>query len=83
MSLNTAIRRVPAVLEVVGCSKSTLYQHMAEGLWPRPVRISERSVGWPESEIQALLAARIAGWSDERIKRLVAELVGKRTQTVI
>ena len=80
MSLNTAIRRLPAVLSLVGCSRSNLYQQITQGLWPRPVRISGRSVGWPEGEIQAILAARIAGWSEERIKSLVADLVVKRTQ---
>ena len=82
MSLNSAIRRLPAVLALVGCSRSTLYEQIARGLWPRPVRISGRSVGWPEGEIRALLDARIAGWSDERIKSFVTHLVAKRTRFV-
>lgn len=43
-----------------GLSRSTLYAMMAQGTFPRPVRLGERAVGWPESEIAAWLEARKA-----------------------
>jgi predicted DNA-binding transcriptional regulator AlpA len=33
---------------------------MKRGNFPRPVRISARSVGWPENEIDDFIADRIA-----------------------
>ena len=43
-----------------------------------PVRVSGTRVGWPESECDALIAASIAGWTPERIKRLVEKLHARR-----
>ena len=34
-----------------GLSRSTIYQLMTEGRFPRPVRLGKRAVGWRESDI--------------------------------
>ena len=52
--------RRPKVKEVTGLSDSTLYRMIAAGKFPRPKRIGERAVGWPESEIAKWLASRQA-----------------------
>jgi prophage regulatory protein len=52
--------RRDAVQERTGLSPSTIYELMALGAFPRPVKISKRSVGWLEHEIAAWQAARIA-----------------------
>jgi prophage regulatory protein len=62
-----------------GHARSTLYQRIKEGLWPKPVRIGARAVGWPSSEVSALIAARIAGRGDREIRDLVARLEASRT----
>lgn len=41
-----------------GLSRSTLYAMMAQGTFPRPVRIGLRAVGWLESEIVVWLERR-------------------------
>lgn len=46
--------------------------------WPRPVRLGERAVGWPASEVAALNAARIAGKTDQEIRALVVKLEAAR-----
>ncbi len=43
-----------------GLSRSTLYAMMAQGTFPKPVRLGARAVGWPESEIAAWLESRKA-----------------------
>lgn len=68
------ILRLPAVKAETGASRSTIYLRIQQGLWPRPVRLGPRSVGWPASEIAAINAARIAGQSDDAIRALVAKL---------
>ena len=50
--------RRPAVESATGLSRSSLYALMASGLFPRPIRIGQRAVAWPESAVQAWLASR-------------------------
>jgi prophage regulatory protein len=61
-----------------GYSRSTIYLRISQGLWPKPVSLGPRAVGWPASEVMALNAARIAGRSDEQIRALVALLEADR-----
>lgn len=48
------------------------------GLLPKAVKISERASAWPESEIEAINKARIAGKSEGEIRQLVADLEQQR-----
>lgn len=50
--------RRPAVEELTGLSRSTLYDMMDRNEFPRPVRIGRRAVAWPESKITEWLAQR-------------------------
>ncbi len=43
---------------ITGLSRSTLYLMMSRGDFPRPVKITEKAVAWPESVIATWLAAR-------------------------
>jgi prophage regulatory protein len=49
------------VQDAMGWSRSTLYEKISLGLFPRPVRLDPvgRAVGWPESEIAAYQQNRI------------------------
>lgn len=69
-----AILRFPAVKAQSGASRSTIYLRIQQGLWPKPVKLGPRSVGWPASEVTALNAARIAGMADAEIRALVVTL---------
>jgi len=46
------------MLGLVGWSKSTVYQHMAEGTFPAPVRLSARSVAWRLDDVLAWIESR-------------------------
>lgn len=72
------ILRAKPVLNITGDSQSGLYAKMADGTFPRPVRIGLRSVGWPAGDVAAINAARIAGKSDAEIRALVAKLHAAR-----
>jgi len=52
------ILRRPQVEARTGLSRSTLYQYIQDGLFPRPVSLGARAVGWLESEVTAWIAAR-------------------------
>lgn len=61
-------------------SHASIYGLIRVGLWTQPVKIGERSSGWPDDEVKAIIAARIAGASDEQIRELVNRLHAKRAQ---
>lgn len=73
----TILRR-PEVEARTGYSRSTIYLRITQGLWPRPVRLGPRSVGWPAYEVDAINAARIAGRPDDQIRALVVDLEAAR-----
>jgi prophage regulatory protein len=52
--------RLPQVCEVTGLCKSVVYQLEAEQRFPKRIRITQRSVGWIEGEVQAWLSQRVA-----------------------
>ncbi|MGY6660910.1 MAG: helix-turn-helix transcriptional regulator [Glycocaulis sp.] len=70
--------RIRDVMRVTGLSRPTIYAHKQAGTFPAPVKLGKRIVGWPESEIAAINAARIAGKSDDEIRVLVASLEARR-----
>ena len=72
------ILRLPTVKARTGLSRSTIYLHISEGSFPKPVSLGARAVGWPEREVAALNAARIAGKTDTEIRQLVSELEADR-----
>ena len=61
-------------------SNASIYNLIREGHWTKPVSIGQRSVGWPDDEVRALCAARIAGKTDDEIRELVSRLHLKRTE---
>lgn len=52
--------RLPDVIERTALRRSTIYEMMSAGRFPRPVKLNLRSNGWIESEIADWVAARIA-----------------------
>ena len=53
--------RLPEVQQISGAKRSTLYGLIQKGEFPKPVKLSERSVAWLESEV--------ISWCAERIKK--------------
>lgn len=76
-----SILRMPAVKAETGHrSHASIYNAIKAGLFTTGVAIGQRSVGWPDTEIYAINAARIAGKSETEIKELVIRLHAKRTE---
>ena len=48
------------VERATGLGRSSLYAYMAEGTFPRPIKLSQRSVGWIAAEVDAWIAQRTA-----------------------
>lgn len=73
-----AILRRKTVEGLTGYSRSTIYLRIAQGVFPKPVSLGARAVGWPSADIAAVNAARIAGKSDEQLRALVKKLEAVR-----
>ncbi len=76
-----SILRMPAVKGKTGNkSHASVYNAIRAGLFTRPVKIGERAVGWPDFEVNAINAARIAGKTEAEIRELVQRLHAKRIE---
>jgi prophage regulatory protein len=58
--MSTRILRLPEVKSATGLSRSTIYSQMAEGIFPKPISLGARAVGWIDSDIEQWLDSRIA-----------------------
>lgn len=72
------LMRINAVTERTAIPKPSLYASIGRGEFTRPIKIGERSSAWLESEVTAIVNARIAGKSSAEIKALVIQLEAKR-----
>lgn len=50
--------RLPEVIHLIGLSRSQIYKMQGDGLFPRSVHLSERSIAWREIEV--------LHWMDQR-----------------
>jgi len=58
--MSKAILRLNATLAKTGLSRSVLYSEISKGNFPKQISLSERSIGFLESEVD--------NWIDERVK---------------
>lgn len=72
------IIRKPEARNVLGVGNTTFYDLIKNELMTPGVSLGVHSRGWPDYEIQAIAAARIAGQSDDEIKALVKQLIEHR-----
>jgi len=50
-----ALLRLPDVLKLIPVSKSTWWNGVKTGKFPKPVKLGERTTCWRRSDIQALI----------------------------
>jgi prophage regulatory protein len=78
-TLNIRMLRPKAGAGKCGWGRSSYYANIKAGLMVRPVAIGPRAKATPEHEIDAVLAARLAGQSDEEVRSLVKALEAARS----
>jgi prophage regulatory protein len=62
-----------------GLARSSIYEKMEEGEFPRPVKLGSRAVAWIEDEVNEWIEARIAEReAAEALKRKRAEEAERR-----
>lgn len=52
---NDCLMRLPQVLAVYPVSKTSWYAGIAEGKFPKPVKLGSRTSAWRSSDIKALI----------------------------
>ncbi len=58
--LDRMLRR-KEVEQITARSRSAIYEGMANGTFPRPIKIGARAVAWPEPVIRNWIAERMEG----------------------
>lgn len=53
------VLRLAQVMDSTGLGRSTIYKYIAQGKFPTPLQLSERCVGWLESEVQQWIQSRL------------------------
>lgn len=77
------ILRLPEVKRVLGYkADASIYNAARVGLFPTGVAIGQRAKGWPDYEVQAIAAARVAGKSEDQIRELVSCLHANRSSAL-
>ncbi|ELR66126.1 Transcriptional regulator [Photobacterium marinum] len=51
--------RLKEVMNVTGLSRSSIYNFMAEGTFPKSVPLGGRAVAWVEDEVQEWMEAKL------------------------
>lgn len=53
------IIRLSEVLLFTGLARSTVYRYIEKGIFPKPVSLGDRAVGWVDEEVQAWVMDRV------------------------
>jgi prophage regulatory protein len=80
MLMPRRLLKLNAVRDVTALGSTSVYKHVKAGTFPPPIKLTTRSSAWVEDEVAAVNEARIAGKSDDDLRRLVARLVAQRQQ---
>lgn len=53
------ILRLPTVQARTGLSRSTIYLRIAQGVFPKPISLGARAVGWVEADVESWVRQQI------------------------
>ena len=51
--------RLPEVSRIVGLKRSPIYERIARGEFPKPIKLGPRCVAWPDTAIAAWVQSKI------------------------
>ena len=66
------------VLHRKGGGRSTLYTEINNGLFPTPVKLGKRRIGWPSHEVESVMQFFLRGGNQSKLKTLVKSLEESR-----
>lgn len=62
----------------LGMARSTIWGRVRDGTMPPPIRRGTKWSRWPQSDVQRVEAAIVAGATDDELRALVRELLDQR-----
>ena len=65
------IWRLPEVLRHTGLSRSTVYEMVSRGDFPRQIQLGRRAVGWLAADVLAWIEARVDTGSTDKANNAV------------
>jgi len=65
--MGASILRLPDVIKKTALSRSEIYDMIAKGLFPKQIKLTTRSSGWIQSEVEQ--------WVDDRVAERDSEVV--------
>lgn len=68
------------VASTTGKGRSAIYADIKNGLFTKAVRLGAKAVAWPSSEVETILDARVAGYTDCQLRELISKLHSARTK---
>jgi prophage regulatory protein len=80
MENSVKIIKLSEVITLTKLSKTSIYERVKGGLIAPPFSLGGRSAGYYEHEIQGVLSAMAAGYSNKKIQTLVKSFIAKRKQ---
>jgi len=57
--MDDSILRLPAVIARTGLSRSTIYEHIQRGFFPKQIPLGPRAVGWLDSDISCWIESQV------------------------
>lgn len=59
MSNQNELIKLSRVIEMVHYTKPSIYRLMADGLFPKPIKMGPRAVAWLRSDIESFIEEKI------------------------
>lgn len=66
--MNQKLIKLKTVISMTCLSRSHVYALAQQNFFPKPVKLSERSSAWVESEVLAWINARIVSRNEETVQ---------------
>lgn len=61
-------------------SRAAHYRDQKQRLFPQGVKVGKRAVAWPAHEVDEILAAQLAGVTEDELRRLVTNIEAARKE---
>ena len=69
---------IDEVLRRKSVGRSTLYAEMQRGVFPKPVKLEARKVGWPQHEVDQMMVLYLRSPTENKCREFVMELHNDR-----
>lgn len=73
--MSEKLHRLPAVIDIVGLGRSSIYMAIKAGTFPAPVRIGAKAVAWKDSDIKKWIESRELAIEARAVRGLAGKIL--------